>query len=117
MVQVPTHVGDPKTWASKVLILGYAFLVLIIVSLLLPSNMQILRRIMSTCKSRWLEGQLSLLQCAYSYQGTAWPASVYACKSILHSTHAWLSVRVRKSVCGGFAAHNRPWLLQQHLYL
>ncbi|WIA23669.1 hypothetical protein OEZ85_000370 [Tetradesmus obliquus] len=33
MVQVPTHVGDPKTWASKVLVLGYAFLALIIVHL------------------------------------------------------------------------------------
>jgi hypothetical protein len=30
-VQVPTHVGDPKTWASKALVLGYAFLALIMV--------------------------------------------------------------------------------------
>eukprot|EP00882_Tetradesmus_deserticola_P028965 GHRQ01032318.1.p1 GENE.GHRQ01032318.1~~GHRQ01032318.1.p1 ORF type:complete len:185 (+),score=22.72 GHRQ01032318.1:151-705(+) len=35
MVQVPTYVGDPRTWASKVLILGYAFLALIMVSTLL----------------------------------------------------------------------------------
>ncbi|KAF6257197.1 hypothetical protein COO60DRAFT_30052 [Scenedesmus sp. NREL 46B-D3] len=33
MVQVPTHVGDPKTWASKALVLGYAFLALIMVHL------------------------------------------------------------------------------------
>ncbi|WIA44160.1 hypothetical protein OEZ86_010495 [Tetradesmus obliquus] len=33
MVQVPTHVGDPKTWASKTLVLGYAFLALIMVHL------------------------------------------------------------------------------------
>jgi hypothetical protein len=39
MVQVPTHVGDPKTWASKVLILGYAFLALIIVSLSAASTL------------------------------------------------------------------------------
>lgn len=33
MVQMPTHVGDPKTWASRVLVLGYAFLALIMVHL------------------------------------------------------------------------------------
>jgi hypothetical protein len=32
-VQVVPHVGDPKTWASRVLVLGYAFLVLIMVHL------------------------------------------------------------------------------------
>lgn len=33
MVLTQTHVGDPKTWASRILVLGYAFLVLIIVHL------------------------------------------------------------------------------------
>jgi hypothetical protein len=32
-VQIPTNVGDPKTWASKTLVLGYAFLALIMVRL------------------------------------------------------------------------------------
>jgi hypothetical protein len=32
-VQIPTNVGDPKTWASKTLVLGYAFLALIMVSI------------------------------------------------------------------------------------
>jgi hypothetical protein len=31
--QITPHVGDPKTWAARVLVLGYAFLVLIIVHL------------------------------------------------------------------------------------
>ncbi|KAF8061164.1 hypothetical protein HT031_004626 [Scenedesmus sp. PABB004] len=33
MVQVNTHVGDPQTWASRLLVLGYAFLALIMVHL------------------------------------------------------------------------------------
>eukprot|EP00878_Enallax_costatus_P029914 GHUV01032484.1.p1 GENE.GHUV01032484.1~~GHUV01032484.1.p1 ORF type:complete len:140 (+),score=13.83 GHUV01032484.1:1-420(+) len=33
MVSMQTHVGDPKTWASRILVLGYAFLVLIMVHL------------------------------------------------------------------------------------
>jgi len=33
LLQVVPHVGDPKTWASRVLVLGYAFLVLIMVHL------------------------------------------------------------------------------------
>jgi hypothetical protein len=32
LLQVNTHVGDPRTWASRVLVLGYAFLALIMVS-------------------------------------------------------------------------------------
>jgi hypothetical protein len=32
-LQVTPHVGDPKTWASRILVLGYAFLVLIMVHL------------------------------------------------------------------------------------
>lgn len=31
--QVVPHVGDPKTWASRILVLGYAFMVLIMVHL------------------------------------------------------------------------------------
>lgn len=33
MVNFQTHVGDPKTWGSRVLVLGWAFLVLILVHL------------------------------------------------------------------------------------
>jgi hypothetical protein len=33
MVEVHTHVGDPMTWASRVLTLAYGFLVLIMVHL------------------------------------------------------------------------------------
>ncbi len=31
--QVPTHVGDPKTWGSRLLVLGYALLTVIMVHL------------------------------------------------------------------------------------
>jgi hypothetical protein len=33
MLQTPTHVGDPASWASRVLVLGYAFLALIMIHL------------------------------------------------------------------------------------
>jgi hypothetical protein len=33
MVQTPAHVGDPHTWASKVLVLGYASVMLAMVHL------------------------------------------------------------------------------------
>ena len=33
MVSMQTHVGDPKTWASRIMVLGYAFLALILVHL------------------------------------------------------------------------------------
>eukprot|EP00878_Enallax_costatus_P007397 GHUV01007746.1.p1 GENE.GHUV01007746.1~~GHUV01007746.1.p1 ORF type:complete len:512 (+),score=103.94 GHUV01007746.1:351-1886(+) len=33
MVSMQTHVGDPKTWASRLMVLGYAFLALILVHL------------------------------------------------------------------------------------
>lgn len=33
MVQLQAHVGDPRTWASRIMVLGYAFLALILVHL------------------------------------------------------------------------------------
>jgi hypothetical protein len=31
MVGIPVHIGDPQTWGSRILVLSYGFLVLIIV--------------------------------------------------------------------------------------
>lgn len=54
--QVTPHVGDPKTWASRILVTGYAFLVLIMVHLFTGEGERGRKGGAASCGTRGREG-------------------------------------------------------------